>query len=301
MPMLERLRNATADALMLFIVPCLVALLPWRLGFAVLKRLARSERLYRLSVEPAWNAARAHCPGADEREWKYRFRLLRLVDHVDVYLTLLRGVCWRKRHVVENGQWPAPGACVLLTFHWGAGGWIWPRLRELGFNAHFIARRASGRALGMTRLSHRFGIFRAWALRRSGSAAPIFTGASANEVTQALRSGRSIVGMLDLPARLEQQAMTVQLLGRRANLPTGMARIAVAAGTPIALISCGLDPNNGQRDIRVETLAPGQTPEQVMQRYATHLDMRLHEIPAYWQIWREAPGLFFDTPDDQAL
>jgi hypothetical protein len=299
--MLERLRNAAADALMLFVVPCFVALLPWRIGFALLKRLARSERLYRLSVEPAWNAARAHCPGADEREWKHRFRLLRLVDHVDVYLTLLRGVRWRKRQVVETGEWPAQGPCVFLTCHWGAGGWIWPRLRELGFDAHFVARRASGRALGMTRLSHRFGIFRAWALRRSGSAAPIFTGASASEVTQALRSGCSIVGMLDLPARSEQQAMTVPLLGRSAHLPTGMARIAVSANVPIALISCGLDPNSGQRDIRVETLTSGLTLEQVMQRYAAHLDMRLREIPAYWQIWREAPGLFIDTPDDQAL
>ncbi|MBS0487768.1 MAG: hypothetical protein JSS13_10530 [Proteobacteria bacterium] len=301
MPMPERLRNAAADALMLFVVPCFVALLPWRIGFAVLKRMARSDRLYRLSVEPAWNAAHAHDPDADEREWKYHFRLLRLVDHVDVYLTLLRGMRWRMRHVVEKGGWPAPGPCVFLTCHWGAGGWIWPRLRERGFDAHFVARRASGRALGMTRLSHRFGIFRAWALRRSGSAAPIFTGASAIEVTQALCSGRSVVAMLDLPARSEQQATTVSLLGRRAQLPIGMARIAVAAGVPITLISCGLNPNSGQRDICVETLTSGLTLEQVMQRYAAHLDMRLREIPAYWQIWREAPGLFIDTPDDQAL
>ena len=112
MAMLERLRNAAADALMLFAVPCGVALLPWRLGFALLKRLACNERLYRLSVDPAWAAAREHCPGCDEREWKYRFRLLRLVDHADVYLALLRGRRWRRRHVVETGSWPAPGPCV---------------------------------------------------------------------------------------------------------------------------------------------------------------------------------------------
>jgi hypothetical protein len=224
--MLERLRNAAADTLMLFVVPCFVSLLPWRLGFGLLKRLARCERLYRLSVDPAWDAACRYCPDAGEREWKYRFRLLRLVDHVDVYLAMLRGQRWRRRHIVETGVWPAPGPCVFLTYHWGAGGWIWPRLRELGFVAHFIARRASGRALGMTRLSHGFGSLRAHSLRRSGGAEPIFTGASADAIERTLDAGHGVVGMLDLPARAGQYAFTLPLLGERVRFPAGLARIA---------------------------------------------------------------------------
>jgi hypothetical protein len=292
MTMLERLRNATADALMLFVVPCCVALLPWRIGFAVLKHLARCERLYRLSVDPAWDAARAHCPGSDEREWKYRFRLLRLVDHVDVYLALLRGKRWRDRHVRETGHWPAPGPCVFLTYHWGTGNFIWPRLRELGFVAHFIARRASGRALGMTRLSYWFGHFRARALRRCAGAAPIFTGASAGEIVSALDAGHSVVGMLDLPARPDQPAVEVPLLAGQARFPLGLARIASSRGLPVILLSCGLDFENGRRDIRIEPLTAQLAEDAVIARYAAHLDARLREQPAAWQIWREAPAMF---------
>ena len=292
MAMLERLRNAAADTLMLFVVPCGVALLPWRFGFALLKRLARSERLYRLSVDPAWDAARAHCPDGHEREWKYRFRLLRLVDHADVYLAMLRGRRWRRRHVVETGDWPAPGPCVFLTYHWGAGGWVWPRLRELGLRAHFIARRASGRALGMTRLSHWFGSLRAHSLRRSSGAAPIFTGSSADAIERTLDAGDGVVGMLDLPARAEQYAFTLPLLGGCVRFPAGLVRIAVERKLPLALFSCGLDFESGQRDIRIEVLPRDLMPEQIMQRYAAHLESRLRVTPAAWQIWREAPAMF---------
>lgn len=290
--MLSRVRNAAADALMLFVVPCFVALVPWRFGFALLKRLARCERLYRLSVEPAWDAARTHGPDCDEREWKYRFRLLRLVDHVDVYLALFRGKRWRRAHVIETGNWPKPGPCVFLTYHWGAGGWVWPRLRESGFVAHFIARRASGRALGMTRLSHWFGSLRAHSLRRSGGAEPIFTGSSADAIEQALDAGHGVVGMLDLPARMEQYAFILPLLGSRVRFPAGLVRIADERKIPLALFSCGLDFESGQRDIRIETLLPGLTSEQIMLRYAMHLESRLRETHAAWQIWREAPAMF---------
>ena len=291
--MLTRIRNAAADALMLFVVPCGIALLPWGLGFAVLKRIARSQRLYRTAAEPAWQAARAHAPDCDEREWKYRFRLLRLVDHADVYLTLLRGKRWRRRHLVESGAWPAlPGPYLLLTYHWGSGNFIWPRLRELGIDAHFIARRAEGRALGMTRLSYWFGNFRARALRWCGSAGPIFVGASAGEIANVLDAGHSIVGMLDLPSRPDQRGAEVALLDARVRFPVGLSRIGAEKAIPIVLFSVGLDLTTGARHLRIETLPAGLSIDATMQHYAAHLDRRLREQHAYWQIWREAPAMF---------
>jgi hypothetical protein len=60
----------------------------------------------------------------------------------------------------------------------------------------------------------------------------------------------------------------------------------------LAVFSCGLDFESGRRDIRVETLPRELSPEQIMQRYAAHLQSRLREAPAAWQIWREAPAMF---------
>jgi hypothetical protein len=295
----SRIRRAVADAFTLFALPGFAALLPWALGFALLKWCARNERLYREATEPAWAAAREHCPGCDEKLWRYRFRLLRLVDHTDVYLTLLRGRGWRRRHVVVNGAWPETGACVFLTYHWGTGNWVWPLLRERGFDAYFLARRAEGRALGLTRLSHGFGRFRGWALRRIGSRGALFTGGSSAEVTAVLRAGDSVVGMLDLPVQNQQSAVQCALLDGQVRFPFGLVRLAAEAPARIAFFSFGLDFQTGRRDLRIDAVPEGLTPAQVLQRYAAHLDARLREAPEAWQIWREAPAMFVANDSTQ--
>jgi len=290
--MLSRLRRAFADLFMLFVLPATIALLPWRAGFALLRRFARSARLYPLSVEPAWNAARELLPHADEREWKSRFRLLRLVDHVDVYLCLLRGARWRRRWIAQLGEWPAAGPRIWLTYHWGAGWWIWPLLREHAAPTHFLARAPQGRSVGLTRVSHVFATFRGWAMRRVGGAGALFTGGSAAKIGAALAAGDGVMGMLDLPAAPEQRSMALTVLDRSARFPYGLARLARELDIPVSIVSFGLDFATGRRELRIENLPAGCAAEQTMQRYAAHLDARLREAPEAWQIWREA-ALFF--------
>ena len=67
---------------------------------------------------------------------------------------------------------------------------------------------------------------------------------------------------------------------------------------PIALFSFGLDFRTGRRDLRVELLPAGLDVEQVLARYAAHLDARLREAPESWQIWREAPAMFVRDGSD---
>src|ERR1700719_520109 len=86
--------RAFADALCLYLIPFAAAVLPWRLGFALLKRLAGWSFLHRDSVESLWAGAAPFFADADPRQWKYRARLLLLVEHTDTYLTLLRSDRW---------------------------------------------------------------------------------------------------------------------------------------------------------------------------------------------------------------
>jgi hypothetical protein len=291
----SRLRNLIADGIMLYALPAAIALLPWTLGFRLLQRLARIESLHRLAVEPAWQAARQYLPDLDEREFKSRFRLLRLVDQVDTYLTLLRSTRWWERRIELQGEWPpATAGRVFLTFHWGAGHWIWRGMRAHGFGAYFLARRAEGRALGITRLSHWYGSFRAWAIVRIGSRGPWFTGGSRERLLEELRGGASVVGMLDLSAIPGQRTVEVPLLDRRVRFPCGLAELAVQTGVPITLFSAGLDPDSGRRQLRMENLPAGIAVPEVMARYAVHLQERLHDAPEFWQVWREAPGIFIE-------
>lgn len=293
----NRVRRAAADFLFLFVLPGLVAVLPWPLGFAVLKRCARVDLLYRSSVAPAWSVARRYLPDADETAWKRRHRLLRLVEPVDSYLTLLRGRTWWRRRIVRDGAWPAAGTpALLLTFHWGAGHWVWSQLRMHGIDAHFLARQPGPGDLGVGRLSVLYGRFRGWALRRIGSAGPLYLGGSVPQIEAAFAEGRSIVGMLDLPPRPARSAFRASLLGRTVRLPSGLAELAVRSGVPVVIFSCGLDPDTGTRTLRIETLPADAGIEQIMVRYAAHLDRCLREQPAYWQMWSAADAIFEAAP-----
>lgn len=295
-------RRALKDALSLFLVPIATALLPWRAGFALLKVLSRRPWLYRESVDGLWRGAAAFFPEADETEWKRRARLLLLVEHADNWLALLRGERWWRRHVALRGELPAPGrANLLLTYHWGAGNWVWPILRAHGIGAYFLARRPHGRALGLSRVSHWYGRLRAWSLRRMGSSGVIFTGDSSGAIRQALARGDAVVGMLDVGARDGQQGVDATLLGRSVRLPFGLVRLAAESAAPVTLFSVGLDVDSGARDLVVQTLPANATPAQVMDAYARHLDERLRAAPEAWQMWHEAHAMFAPPARAQAL
>jgi hypothetical protein len=287
------LARAFADALCLYVIPASTALLPWRLGFAWLKLLARASFLHRDSVDSLWTGAAPFFADADARRWKYRARLLLLVEHTDTYLTLLRSDRWWRRHITVHGKFPAAdSANLLLTFHWGTGNWIWRLLRAHGIGAWFLARRPHGRSLGLSRLSHWYGQLRGWSLRRIGSAGVIFTGDSADAIRQALAQKSSVTGMLDIGARAGQQTVAGVLLDRQVRLPFGLARIAQETGAPVTLFSVGLDWNSGDRDVTIEVIPAGTDAVDVMRAYIAHLDARLHGAPEAWQMWHEAHAIF---------
>ena len=293
------LARALADALGLYAIPLLAALLPWRVGFAWLRRLSSVAFLYRASVESLWTGAAPFFPGADAREWQRRARLLLLVEHTDTWLTLLRGDRWWRRHVRVCGAFPAPDrANLLLTYHWGTGNWIWRALRANGIGAYFLARRPHGRSLGMTRLSHWYGRLRGWSLRRIGSSGIIFTGESSGAIGDALAANHSVVGMLDLGARDSQRTAAGTLLGRPVRLPFGLVRIALESGAGIALFSIGLDWRTGDRDLRIEVLPAASDAGTTMAAYVGHLDDRLRASPEAWQMWHEAHAIF--VRDDES-
>jgi phosphatidylinositol dimannoside acyltransferase len=287
------LRRNGADLVGLFIVPLGVALLPWSLGFALLKKLAHRPWPFHAEADAAWRIAGPHMRELGEEEWKCRFRLIRWVERTDTYLTLLRSRAWWRRHVRMQGEWPSGElACVLLTYHWGAGHWVWKLFRAQRIRAYFLARRPVVRDFGAGRFAAWYGTLRMWGLRCIGSLGPLYTGGSSEHVSHALARGNSIVAMLDLPTHGSKRAQAVSLLGRTIELPNGVVRLAESTGARVVLFSCGLDYVDGSRDLRVVTLPESTDAKTVMARYAEHLDERLHRSPEAWQMWHEAGGAF---------
>jgi len=280
-----------ADLAGLLALPLAAAVLPWRLTRRLLRWLAMHARTFQAESEAAWAVASRERPGPDGAGWKRRYRLVRWVERADTGLTLARGARWWRARVDVDGEWPPPrGGQLLLTFHWGAGNWIWRMLREQGIAAHFLARRPGPTDLGASRVALWYGRLRGRALRRIGSLGPLYTGGAGAAVRAALARGESVVAMLDLPSTPSQHPRPAELLGRSVQWPTRLLDVAAEADVPVTVFSCGFDADSGRRRLRVEPLGRIDAASAV-QRYAAHLERRLHEAPELWMMWHEFPAM----------
>lgn len=261
-----------------------------------MKRLSQDARLYRAAVDASWQAARQFMPLLDEATFRQRFRLLRLTDHVDSYLTLLRSARWWQRQVDVEGDWPKPAEPYLvLSIHWGAGSWIWKLLRERGISTHVLARKASHADMGSSRIALWYARFRAWAALRIGCAGLIYLGGSAAHMHAAFDAGENVLAMIDLPADPERAAFEKPCHEWTMRFPRGLVDMALASGVGVVLFSGGLDADSGRRNLRIEVLPRELDADAIATRYAAHFSRRLTEQPGYWQLWQVAPALF-STP-----
>lgn len=288
-----RLRRGASDLIGLFALPMLVAALPWPVGLAVLKQTARSASTFRVEADAAWLVAREHVGEVAESDWKWRYRLIRWVERADTWLTLTRSTAWWRRHVDVTGEFPAAGrGWLLLTFHWGAGNWVWKLLRERGVGAHFLARRPGASDLGASRVALWYGRLRGWAFPRIGSLGPLYTGGSTVRIENAWLRGESVIAMLDLPVAATQPGCRVVLLGKTARLPSRLAQLALSHQVPAVTLSCGFDIASGRRTLRIEQVLQSGDVESTLACYARHLDTCLRAQPEFWLMWHEAPMMF---------
>lgn len=298
---IDLFRRNGADLIHLFLVPILIALLPWKIGFRLLKRMARRGYADGLGVERAWQAARPHLPQQDVDEWKSRFRLLQLVERVDTWLVLLRSARWWSGQIDQTGDWPEhDGPFVILTYHWGGGQWIWRQLHQAGIPAHFLARRAEVADLGAGRLATWFARVREFGIDRQGGCKVIFTGGSKARIREALQQHHSVVGMLDLPASATQAVLRRPLLDGEVAIPFGLLRVAAEANAEVIMFSCAFDLETGRRVLKILALPSAADVQAAASRYVEHLDHCLRCESAFWQVWGSAPLMFIASTADMA-
>lgn len=287
------MRRTIADLRGLFFWPMLAAILPWSLGYALLKRLAQRTGDFAAEADAASRGHRLVFGEEGDADWKFRYRLLRWVERTDTFLALMRPQDWWLRRVEVVGEWPAPGrAGLLLTYHWGAGGWIWRLLRSRGLPAYFVAKRPVVADLGASRVALWYGALRGWVLRRTGGLGLLYTGGSAPRIRAAMAARENVVAMLDLPVAPEQRAIDVAVAGRTARLPFRLIDIARDADPAISLLSCGFDFASGRRLLHVRTLPDGLSTPEVLQAYADGLSQCLARAPECWMMWHEAGAIF---------
>lgn len=296
---MNRWRREWRDLLELWLLPGLAAVLPWGLCFALFRRLARIDGLYRETVEADWlEAARLGWGGENQRHWLWQRRLVTLVDHADLYLSLTRGKAWAQRFVDVQGAWPHPGQSALLcTFHWGAGMWGLRHAVAHWGHAHALVAPLDRRHFAGRTVLWLYARLRTREVGRVLNAPALDISASLRPVLRALQHAQVVMAAVDVPSDNADAWFEVPLLGRRARFPRGLFRVAAQQQVPVVIYITGLNPATGRRWLRIRSLPPEANPQSLAEKVFGELDGLIAQDAPAWHFWGQAPRIFCKTDE----
>lgn len=293
----QRTHTEARDLLELVLLPGLAALLPWRIAFRMLRRLARWLRPYGPAVAAAQAQAAAFGWVGNSGHWTLVRRLVTLVDHADLYLARTRSDRWISKHMQVQGQWPEPGrAAILCSFHWGAGMWGLRDARKAGLQVHALVAPLEGQHFNGRTVLRAYARARTAEVARALGSPTLDTTASLRPALQALRRGEQVLGVVDVPADQVNASQELQLLGRAVRVPRGLFRLAVDQRIPVTVYLTGLDASTGRRVLRIHQLGVHDSVEQLARNVFAFLDGAIQEDPPAWHFWAEAPRFFISPP-----
>jgi hypothetical protein len=273
-------------------LPGLAAILPWRWCMVLFRRLARWEAMYRVEWTLALATARRRLAIADEAAFARDFRLTRLIDHADLYLSWFRSRRrWIERHVEVRGAWPAAGAHVGVFFHAGPGFWGVHALRLAGHDSAVLAGHYTRRSMGGAFLGFWYGVARLKTLQWASGRDPVFSPGTLKKATQVLAEGHWVIGTPDVPPENTRLGQPVTLFGRPAMLPAGLVEIARRANVPIVIYDTQVDLGSGRRTLSIGAPIAADDP-QLLQRIAERFETILREHPAAFSLWPFADAYF---------
>jgi hypothetical protein len=272
--------------------PAVAACLSWPRGFALLNSIAARDDVLSESTAVAIAGAACVAPVADERDWKRRYRLTRLVDHCDLFLMRTRSRNWFERHVDVEGEWPACGPFIAMTFHWGAGLWALARMHDSGVPVRFLAARVEKEQLRGDPFAARYARWRLSTVERAGGAPVIYTGGATAAIQKALANGQAVVALYDIPAVTTNRTLRTTVCGRPVALPAGMANLAVESGVPVVAFEMGLDYRTGRRQLRIQPSFISASAQDFADRLAVSLTRLLATDTAAWHFSGLAPQFF---------
>lgn len=282
------------DILQLFVLPFIAALLPWAWGFRFLRLIAGAAWIFPTESQQALDGAKSLGSLTEEEKWLARHRLVRLVDHADLYLSLLRTNRWLKQNVVVEGEWPHRGPFLAAFFHWGAGLWGLRHLKQAGHNAAFLSIYFDRETFRHAPVRYWYARLRARETARSAGCPIIYTGNAPTEMRRLYRDGRNVTAALDVPLAQTRGTLPVKLFGREAWFPKGVIRLAQRMQIPIVVFSVSLDYNTGRRRLMISPTILGQSDGELASRFASQLEGLIASDPTAWHMWAHVQTFFAD-------
>jgi lauroyl/myristoyl acyltransferase len=276
------LRAEARAAVELWLVPGLLALLPYRAGIALARAAARRLPLY---GDTAQAGAREWCAVAGasaSADFVRDYRFAQLVDHMDLFWSLTRSRRFLEKRLTARPPLPLGQPLLVLSFHFGQGLWLMHWLAHAGVKARFVSIRLA-RAEAQGALQYAYQRLRIRCVERLAGIAPIFTGGARREIAASLAQGSAVYGLIDVPVpgagRLPANAT---LLAHPVRMPEGLLESAQGSGAQVLVLTAHANAD-GMRFVQADAVGP--LAELTVARLAALLERRLREAPAAWHFW----------------
>ncbi len=245
-------------------------------------------------TEQALAGVRSIEPSADEKAWQNAHRLVRLVDHADLYLSILRSDRWLARHVTVEGRWPERGPFLAAFFHWGAGLWGLRHLSHHRHSAAFLSVHFDRETFRAAPLRYWYARLRAWETGRAAARPLIYTGNAPAQMRRIYRQGHNVTAALDVPLAQTRGSLPARLFERPAWLPKGVIRIAVRLRVPIVVFSMGLNHDTGARQLRISDPISGNDENELAAHFAQILERLIAADSPAWHMWAHVQDFFVE-------
>ncbi|MGQ9499881.1 MAG: hypothetical protein ACUVQ6_05965 [Dissulfurimicrobium sp.] len=283
------------DLFELFLLPGLAIFLPWPFCFRIFRAIAGFDFIYRRETQQALRHATSFMHIEDTGAWVSVYRLTKLVDHADLYLSIFRSDRWLKKYISVTGHgWPMDNAPFLaVTFHFGAGMWSLRHLKVTG-------RHMSGLMKGFDRDEFSGRLVRYWycrlrtfAISMAGVKKLIFLNNSSYfRLRNVFRPGSCLIALFDVPVGHQRNVLKTTLFGRDVRFPRGLIRLAAREKIPVIAYSVTLDRETGVRSINIAESITSDSEEVLGDYLVNEFKKTIYADTPSWHCW-EYLDMFF--------
>lgn len=289
---MNRLRGQISELLLL---PALACPLPWSWGFALSRQLSRLSGLYTEPTRSAEAAAAATGLFETGPVWRRQYRLNRLVDGIDPWLSLTRSDRWMDRQLEVEGAWPE-SPFLAASIHWGTGTWALRHIHRHAGPVSMVLRPESEWGPHCTAPMRAYLRATDRRIAAAGGAAITRTGSGVKErIAQVFEAGHNLLVLVDVPRGGNRDQFPVEFLGRPTYFPNGIVNIVLEMGIPIVPYSIGLDFSTGRRRLEILPAIEADDIRGVMNRLAGYFNELIRRQSPGWQFWHLSDA--FLSPD----
>ncbi len=284
------------------VIPVFSIFLPWKSCVKLYKCLCTNDGLYTNQVDTFYGqSVKQNAISESQKCFKSRARFHLLVDQADFYLTCFRGKRWFNKYVrIEGDPIDTDQGALFITFHWGQGFWALKYLNQKGYKAAWLHAPLQKGLIWGTCINSLVGKCRITQVGRLSGTAPIAVGNSVEKMRYRLVKQKcSVMAMPDAPIRPGASTIRVKLLGRDAQLPAGVIRMAASENIPVYAYTMIVNPEDGMRDLCVRGPIDYQDEASLAQALADVLTGAIEKDPSAWYVWPFA-DTFFETPKENS-